>query len=116
MTPNEKLSAQVIGELEQENERLRRSNNHLLALLETALDRLEARKINVRGDELSRKIAANAAEVASKNQRLRKLNAEMLGLLEKLYVYAAAAEISVSVPWGCAGRNPQGRRNEEVTK
>ena len=48
MTTNEKLSAQVIGELEQENKRLRKLNNHMLALLETALDRLEALKINIR--------------------------------------------------------------------
>lgn len=39
MNTNEKLSTQVIADLEQENKRLRKLNNHMLALLETALDR-----------------------------------------------------------------------------
>lgn len=67
MTTNEKLSAQVIGELEQENKRLRKLNNHMLALLETALDRLEALKINIRAlvklmDEAKKEAAIRKAE------------------------------------------------------
>ena len=48
MSTNEKTANEIIEELEAENARLRKLNNHMMLLLETALDRLEALKINIR--------------------------------------------------------------------